>query len=334
MKSLQLVAMGALVVVFAGCVSEVGDSDESTAQDQAALKACTINCPDPTGGGGDPPPPVDPPPVSPACAYEGSPIQGSDATIYLSWGCQRHAFPDMNTFTVMGYSTAYIVHLSDAALNVVPLSTPLPVKLYRDNTLLKSPSNQLFVTVQDQLHFAPDYTTAGVAGANVDAAMATSATTIAGLTRSSDFPTVFPLTRTQQTDSVRGDGDYHYFMTSDIQLSNNGFIYGTSTSHSTYWFNGFTGCAVVIVADKDDNILWKSNLMQLGVDGLYTPGGLNGQHTEWWNEQVDATALAHARKVGVYHYYCPQNRFFTDIKVGLKLAQDIAPAVIAIAKLF
>lgn len=95
----------------------------------------------------------------------------------------------------------------------------------------------------------------------------------------------FPIQVASQEDKVRGGGDFR--MKTSVVLSNTGRIDGETRTWSKDLFNGFTGCVVAYLIDKDGNYLWNTGKHSYGVNGINVPGGPNDR-TEWWTDNFPA----------------------------------------------
>jgi hypothetical protein len=123
------------------------------------------------------------------------------------------------------------------------------------------------------------------------------------------------------------NGDYHFIMSTDVQISNNGRIDWMTTVASTYWLKGFTGGQVIVITDANDNTLWKSVPEQYGHGGTWVNGGPrmipNGA-------QLPSDVLSNAAKIAVVHYHDPYNRLAGILTVGARVAVEVLPLLVAL----
>ena len=95
------------------------------------------------------------------------------------------------------------------------------------------------------------------------------------------------------------------------QLSNNGRVDGETHIWTRNTLNGFTGGTVIFFYDKDQNVLWNTQMHTAGVDGTWIPG-LPSSRDDLWLEQypgdMSKVALLEARCI-----LSPQNRLISDV---------------------
>jgi hypothetical protein len=135
----------------------------------------------------------------------------------------------------------------------------------------------------------------------------------------------FPIHYSSPVDLI--DGDYHFYMQTNVTVSDNGRIDWTTTVASTYWLRGFTGGQILVVTDASDNVLWKSDQEQYGHGGTWINGGPrvipNGS-------VLPPEVMEKAAKIGVMHYHAPKNRLVEDIVVGAPAIGAIVAILVAI----
>ena len=104
------------------------------------------------------------------------------------------------------------------------------------------------------------------------------------------------------TDAGRLDGELHVWTTNRMY--------------------GFHGACVVFVVDERNQILWKSGLHSLGVDGTWIPG-LPSSRTDTWNESVPADALPKAASLHIACIENPTNMFMRDLDQAISLGKKV-----------
>jgi hypothetical protein len=95
-------------------------------------------------------------------------------------------------------------------------------------------------------------------------------------------------------------------MKTNITLSANGRIDGTTRTWTSEALRGFTGAVEVVVTDISGNVLHRTQVRSYGVNGTASTG--ESDRTERWTEQVPEDVLNSAAAVVIGHHHDPKNR--------------------------
>jgi hypothetical protein len=135
----------------------------------------------------------------------------------------------------------------------------------------------------------------------------------------------FPVEYETPTDYI--DGDYHFWMETDVKISANGRLDWTTTTASSYWLRGFTGGQNIVLTDANDNVLWTGAEEQFGHGGTWVNGG---PRVDNGVELLPPDVMSQVAKIAVLHYNSPHNRLAEDLTIGAKVGGSILPLLVAL----
>jgi len=136
---------------------------------------------------------------------------------------------------------------------------------------------------------------------------------------------VLPIRATQYTKVLSAG-----HMETTAVLNEDGKIYGQTTTWSTWKLEGFTGTAIVLVADANGNVLYRSNKHTYGVDGTWVPGK-QSRRTDMWEEQMDASTAQKAASLTILQFHDPKNRFWSALNEAVDKGKTVAEIISIIA---
>jgi hypothetical protein len=111
-------------------------------------------------------------------------------------------------------------------------------------------------------------------------------------------------------------------------------VTGTTQIWSHAWFGGFTGTVMVLLADRDGELLtYAAPGDSWGVNGLFEAVvGSPSDRTEHWQADVrDASWIPLTSQIAIVHSHAPRNRLFDILNEGVNKARTAAEVVALIA---
>jgi hypothetical protein len=91
-----------------------------------------------------------------------------------------------------------------------------------------------------------------------------------------------------------------------------GELRATSHAWAVNWFGGLTFGILIVVADESNNIIARTGLQQIGVDGRYVPFK-ESDRTVPWGDNFGADVAARGRAIYIAHFHAGRNRLIEDL---------------------
>ena len=121
-----------------------------------------------------------------------------------------------------------------------------------------------------------------------------------------DPPPPPKLTRSQGADFIDGPNGNGYIAT-DANLFDSGELQATSHAWAVNWFGGLTFGVLIVIADESNNIIARSGLQQIGVDGTLVPFKESNRFVTF-TENFGTEVAARGQAIYIAHFHAGKNR--------------------------
>jgi hypothetical protein len=133
------------------------------------------------------------------------------------------------------------------------------------------------------------------------------------------------LTKVQGPDFIDGPNG-NAFIDTVANLTDSGQLQATTHVQATNLFGGVTTGTLIVVADESGNILARSGLQQIGVDGTWVPFK-ESNRTVGWTEEFGGDVAVKGRALYIAHFHAGKNRIAENVEAIFGAVKSVADFV-------